>query len=136
MNIIHNYARVLCVALLAVLTLSSCEDENYYTRDRLLGSWQVVETDDYYSTYYPGDMFYFGRNNRFMAYMGDLAYSGTYRVTSEYDGDVITVWYDDNPGQVAFMARIDALSSTYTRWYMIDYESGRQYTMRLVYTGG
>lgn len=133
MNNFYTYARNLCVVLLAVFAFSSCEEENYYVRDRLLGSWQVVETDDYNATYYPGDVFYFGRNNRFIAYMGDFVYTGTYRVTREYDGDVITVWYDDRPGQVAFMARIDALGSTYTRWYMIDYESGRQYTLRLVY---
>lgn len=39
MNNFYTYARNLCVVLLAVFAFSSCEEENYYVRDRLLGSW-------------------------------------------------------------------------------------------------
>lgn len=132
MNRISAYVRLLGVMLTAVLLFSACDEENYYVRDRLLGSWQVVEVEGYGAPYYPGDVFYFDRHNRFEAFLGDFRYSGSYRVTREYDGDVITVWFDDSPGYPAFAARVDALGPAYTRWYVTDYENNRRYTLRLV----
>ncbi|MCI6251567.1 MAG: hypothetical protein MR624_00865 [Bacteroidales bacterium] len=125
-----NWPLALCL-LLAAISFSSCDDDDWLTREFLCGEWRIVEVSPGYGPcpYRYNDYFQFYYDGQFEAVGYDLHEEARWDVGH----DIIMFDYDYD-GRTDATATIDRLDGRYARIYVNDNWYGSTYTIRMVKT--
>lgn len=130
MKYLLSKTKVLLFIFVSTLALTACEDDDWWTRESISGTWQIVEVTDYTGAcpYYSGDYMEFRSSGYYYAYgRNNFNESGYWDVSQ----DMMTIDFDGD-GRTDLAAQIMQLQDYYMVLYIVDYVYGADYTLRLM----
>lgn len=129
MKYLFEKTKLCLILLVAALALTSCEDDDWVTREALEGSWRIVEVEDYSGgcPYRYDDQMLFHYDGTF-----DARGRGGFEQAGYWDvgRDVITIDFDRD-GRSDVVAQILQLDHGYLVLDVTDYSYDCYYRLRL-----